>query len=112
MASDNPTAASIPEDEFDLRNRERRSGIRLGMKLHLIQIPLLLAGAVFHNLPGLLMGVCMTQWFYLVPAIILQFIKKRRSRAAGVLLAGLLTMAVWTFVGLIVLAVLCSNLGR
>ena len=113
---DFPGPESHPEDELESVRigRERWSGFFLAMKLHLISIPVLLAVLIFDRdkiLPALL-SFCLWQWVYLVPAMIRQYAVGRPQRGHGVLIGGIVTMAVASALWFILLILLCAGLGR
>ena len=85
----------------------RRAGFWLGMKLHLlIAAPVFLILVLLHRYVAVAIATfCLWQWLYLGPAL---FIADRRCRA-GILTAGLATMAMGTLTFVIGVTMLCRN---
>ncbi len=94
--------------------RERWSGFILAMKLHLIAIPVFLAVLIFDRdkILAALLSFCLWQWVYLLPAMIRQYAEGRSERGRGVLIGGIVTMAVASALWFIVLTLLCFGVVR
>jgi len=100
--------------EEEVKRRERRAGLLLGFKLHLIAAAVLLYFAVGarDQLAPAVLSLCLWQWLYLVPAIVVHAADRRNQRAIGIFVAGVATMGALTLIGMILLLLLCANLGR
>jgi hypothetical protein len=100
--------------EQDARSADRRAGVLLGVKLHLIGAAVLVIVSVARPsaFVGTWLSFCLWQWLYLLPAMIMLYARKSRTQANAVLTVGLLTMALEALVIIVWVVVFCGNVGR
>lgn len=105
------TMAPTPEDmEPEDRANRRWAGFWFGMKLHLmVGVPLILIVALVDRdlVVAAIATLCLWQWIYLVPVIMVEYLHGRTKRARGVLTAGMATMGVATLLFFLAIALLC-----
>jgi hypothetical protein len=119
----NPTMPVPPEVEVDAR-QERRRGMRLGSKLHLLQIPIgIISGAMmavnagdWRQFPaGFWMSICsigFNQFLYMVPVAIYLRAKGKKDRAKGIGLCAIITFLLNVSIVALLFFYLCGNWGK